>query len=377
MTSQIDPSVFPDYRIVRKRDLRNQFSITKSEIEALQGTTGYRVATLGDVADLSLTGTLVITVDRHSKTAVYDPATYVYSATEPTSAGKVQDKVGNWFALQPDMYGYVHTAWLGDSTQAIIDAFTVSNFVSGTVGAEYTFSSTMTIPAGKNGHLDFRFCNIVKNTDDEAIRVQGTWGEAKTISSFSYDTEFHSVLNFAANPGFKQSALLKVISDDAGTDATAAGAILAPYARGMKAGEFTTVRLNPESTSIGLSGKLLFQDAYVTLPRVRDDYRRTHAHRDQQRFHFAAGKIGDLVKLDSCFGVMMDIFSTPFGVEFLCEIRGSYACFVRVRHHKGGPENGGYGMSFECSENCWGQIDYCGPVRHAGDGGAGPTGSHR
>src|SRR6478735_4571787 len=36
MTSDIDPTVFPDYRKVKKRDLREQFSIAKAEIEALQ-----------------------------------------------------------------------------------------------------------------------------------------------------------------------------------------------------------------------------------------------------------------------------------------------------------------------------------------------------
>lgn len=39
MTSNINPSVFPDYRAVRKRDLRQQFAYAKEEIEELQERT--------------------------------------------------------------------------------------------------------------------------------------------------------------------------------------------------------------------------------------------------------------------------------------------------------------------------------------------------
>lgn len=39
MTSQIDPTVFPDNQLVDKADLREQFEIAKNEITALQTNT--------------------------------------------------------------------------------------------------------------------------------------------------------------------------------------------------------------------------------------------------------------------------------------------------------------------------------------------------
>lgn len=319
------------------------------------------------------------------------PATYQRVDAEPTHAAKFQDGNNRWYEIMPDDGGYVTAAQCGDGTEGLLTAMSISKYVRGTPGYTYTLNDTLTIEAGQDGHFDCRYSNFVKATDNAAILIKGAWINERPISAFSVDSEQHSVLTFAAAAPYPQSALLKVISDDSGTDATAAGAILAPYATGMKAGEFATVRFTAATdpteilpdTQIVLDHKLLFQAAYVTLPRVAQMVTDGRMHVEINAFSLGSKPVtgdpyvGDLIKFDSAFGVTVDVFSTPFMQGTLCETRGSYACSVRSRHHGGGPEfPGGYGCTFECSEQCWGQIDYCGPIRHVGDGGAGPTGSH-
>lgn len=188
MTSLIDPNIFPDYRAVRKRDLRQQFSITKRELEALQLSSIYRVALRSEVIDLDLDGVDSITIERFSATSVYDPATYKRVLVEPTHEGKVQDKNGAWFEVQLNS-GYVHVAWFGDTIEGVRDAATVSKRIYFTPGVNYTMvAGTGAVITAIDEDYDIEASQsdfTIVQSAESLINVAGTLADVQTVSSYN------------------------------------------------------------------------------------------------------------------------------------------------------------------------------------------------